>query len=143
VARFSVIVDVHLFLVREGAVCLLRRHNTGYEDGKYHVPAGHMDGGEPVIAALQREAREEIGITIDAEDVKLVHVMHNRSNTERIGFFFEVERWSGSVQNNEPDKCSEVTWRPLADLPPEMVPYARHALDCYRRGEALSLFGWE
>jgi 8-oxo-dGTP pyrophosphatase MutT (NUDIX family) len=55
--RFTMPCAVHLFLVRDDHVLLLRRHNTGHEDGKYSVVAGHLDGGEEVRTAAVREAR--------------------------------------------------------------------------------------
>ena len=39
--RFKLIPSVHLFLVQGQNILLLRRFNTGYEDGKYSVIAGH------------------------------------------------------------------------------------------------------
>src|SRR4051812_27606999 len=61
---FKMVVAVHLFLLRDDQVLLLRRQNTGYEDGNYSVIAGHVEGGEEIKAAMIREAREEAGITL-------------------------------------------------------------------------------
>ena len=84
---FRVVAAVHLFLIRDGQVLLLRRYNTGYEDGWYSVIAGHLDGGEEVTAAMRREAREEAGIEIAPEDLRVVGVMHRKATEERIDFF--------------------------------------------------------
>ena len=52
-ARFPA--TVHLFFFRENQILLLRRFNTGFRDGEYSVPAGHLDGGETVMQAGIRE----------------------------------------------------------------------------------------
>ena len=44
--RFRMVVAVHLFLLQNGNILLLRRFRTGYEDGNYSVIAGHLDGSE-------------------------------------------------------------------------------------------------
>ncbi len=48
-ARFPV--TVHLLFFRDDKILLIRRFKTGFRDGEYSVPAGHLDGGETVIAA--------------------------------------------------------------------------------------------
>ena len=50
---YKLVAAVHLFLIRDGKVLLLRRFNTGYEDGQYSVIAGHLDGDEEATAALR------------------------------------------------------------------------------------------
>lgn len=140
--RFTLIVDVHLFLLKKGAIFLLKRSNTGYMDGYYHVPAGHLDGSERLVDALIRESKEEIGIDINEEDVKLAHVMHNKSNNERIALFFEVKNWQGEIKNMEPEKHSEIKWFGLSRLPRKIVPYTRQAIKNYQKGIILSHFGW-
>ena len=59
-ARFPV--TVHLFFLRENQILLLRRFNTGFRDGEYSVPAGHLDGGETVMAAAIREGKRKLGL---------------------------------------------------------------------------------
>ena len=141
--HFMVPVAVHLFLVRDGRVLLLRRANTGYEDGNYSVPAGHLDGGEEVIAAATREAGEEIGITLAPSAVAVVGVMHRRSNDERIDFFVAASEWTGEIINAEPQKCDDLSWYPLDALPDNTIPYVRRALANYRRGVWFESYGWE
>jgi ADP-ribose pyrophosphatase YjhB (NUDIX family) len=77
--RFKVGPAVHLVLIEEDKVLLAKRANTGYEDGKWSVPAGHLDGGESVREATVREAAEEIDIAIEVDDVRFGHVMHRRT----------------------------------------------------------------
>ena len=140
--RFTMPVAVHLFLVRGGRVLLLRRHNTGYEDGRYSVIAGHLDGGEEVIQAVLREAREEASIVLDPNDIAVVGVMHRRSNDERIDFFVAASRWSGEIVNAEPHKCDDLSWHPLDHLPDNVIPYVRRALENYRAGRWFDSYGW-
>lgn len=141
--RFKLVSTVHLFLIHDGRILLLRRFNTGYEDGKYSVVAGHLEGNEEIIAAMIREAHEEVGITLSRTDLEVVGVMHRKSDDERIDFFLAASSWSGKIRNAEPNKCDHLDWFNLTALPPNMVPYVRRALDNYRDGRWFDSFGWE
>jgi 8-oxo-dGTP diphosphatase len=142
IGRFKLPSAVHLFLIRDGQVLLLRRFNTGYEDGKYSVVAGHLNGDEEVKAAMIREAREEVGIEISSQDLQVVGVMHRKSNDERIDFFLATTSWSGQITNREPDKCDRLAWFAMDTLPENVIPYVRRALDNYRWGIWFDSFGW-
>lgn len=143
VERFKVISAVHLFLFRDQQVLLLRRFNTGYEDGNYSVPAGHLDGGERVKSAAIREAKEECGINISTDDLDIVGVMHRRSIDERIDFFLVANKWDGEIINAEPHKCDDLSWYCIDDLPKNIIPYVQFALDGYREGgKCIMEFGW-
>jgi 8-oxo-dGTP diphosphatase len=140
--RFKALVAVHLFLLRRGQILLARRYNTGFEDGSYSVIAGHLDGAEPVTRAMAREANEEAGITIREEDLRLIHVMHRKSRDEWIDLFFTTASWEGEPAIKEADKCDDLRWFPLSDLPENMVPYVRSGLERVQEGAAFSQFGW-
>ncbi|WP_245899624.1 NUDIX hydrolase [Nonomuraea indica] len=124
--------------VRE--VLLGRRAGTGYGDGLWHLPSGHLEAGESVIEAAVREAREETGVVLDPADLTFVHVMHRAP--ERVGLFFAATRWRGEPYNAEPHKCSELGWWPLDKLPHDMVGYPDAALAHIRDGVPFALHEW-
>ncbi len=135
--------DVHLLLTdRQGRVLLGRRANTGYEDGAYHLPSGHLEASESMVAALVREAKEEIGLTISAEAVRFAHAMHNSSSGGRVAFFFLVQDWDGDPANMEPNKCDDLDWFYLDALPDRMIPYCREAMHHIAAERKFSLYGW-
>ena len=57
-------VSVNLVLKDKDSVCLMRRSNTGWNDGKYALMGGHVNDEENPIKAVIREAEEELGIYI-------------------------------------------------------------------------------
>ncbi len=136
-------VAVHLFFIRDQQILLLRRFNTGYEDGNYSVVAGHVEAGETVTQAALREAEEEVGVRIAPQDITVVQVMHRKSEDERVDFFVLIKQWAGDVTNHEPQKCDDLAWFPLDRLPINIIPYVKRALENYRHGILYSEFGWQ
>jgi 8-oxo-dGTP diphosphatase len=136
-------VTVHLFLFRGEQVLLLRRYQTGYMDGHYSVPAGHLDGNESVRKAGVREANEEIGVRIDPEKLIFAGVFHRHEGEERVDFFFHVRDWSGEPFNAEPEKCDHLCWTNRASLPMNTIPYVRRALENFKAGKMFEEFGWK
>jgi ADP-ribose pyrophosphatase YjhB (NUDIX family) len=140
--RFKLILSIYLILIKDGKVLLLRRVNTGYEDGKYGLPAGHADGNETARAATAREAKEEAGVLVNPEELKFAHCMHRLQEDERVDFFFTADSWQGEPKNREPEKCDDLSWFPLDDLPPNTIPYIKKALESHLRGIYYSEW-WE
>ena len=142
VVRFKLIAEVHLVLVRQHQVLMLRRFNTGYEDGNYSLVAGHVDGAETCTSAMAREAAEEAGLNIAPSELAHVHTMHRNSDNERMSLFFKATSWSGGLQNREPHKCDDLAWFPVGRLPDNTIPYIRAALRHIFDGINYSEFGW-
>jgi 8-oxo-dGTP diphosphatase len=140
--RFKFTPAVFLYLEKDSKVLLLRRFNTGYRDGQYSMVAGHHDGNEPLARAMVREAREEVGIVINEEDLKLVHVMHRMENgDERVDFYFTTDSWRGEITNLEQNKCDELTWYSINNLPEAIIPYVRQAIVHITAGNNYSTDG--
>ncbi|MET9285990.1 NUDIX hydrolase [Nocardia beijingensis] len=140
--RHKITGDVHLLLRRGNEVLFGQRQNTGFEDGAWHLPSGHLEAGESVIDALIREAEEEIGVAIAPADVQFSHVMHNSSSGGRMAFFFTVRSWEGEPTNLEPDKCSALEWYAADALPDHMIGYCSTAMQHIAKATPFSIYGW-
>ncbi|HAR87090.1 MAG: NUDIX domain-containing protein [Clostridium sulfidigenes] len=117
-------------------ILLHRRKNTGYQDGKWDIAAsGHVDEGETAKMAVVRECAEELGIDVKIKDLSFVHLSHRVSNTggrTYYDIYFVVNKYHGIPKVIEPDKCSELRWFKIDDLPNEIIDIRKIALDNYR-----------
>ena len=128
--RHKIIPASYFVLIKNNKILLQRRFNTGYEDGKYSIVAGHVDKGETFTEAIIREVKEEAGIILQAEDLSVVHVMNrNIQDDERIDVFFIAEKWTGNIENKEPNKCDDLSWFDLDDMPDNVIPYIKEAIN--------------
>ncbi len=149
--RFVVVPASYVFLLRDGVtgpeVLLQLRQNTGYMDDHWAAAAaGHVEKGETAYDAARREALEEIAVT--DLDLTFVSAMQRTRGgepiDERIDFFFTARSWSGEPRIVEPQKCAELRWCALDDLPDPVVPHERSVLEALRAGTttAYSTFGF-
>lgn len=136
-------ISVQLILENEDKILLMKRKNTGYEDGKYSLPGGHVEPNEEIRKALVREAQEEIGIHIDVQDVEFYKVMNRKVNTEQeyVDFIFKANHWTGNVTNEEKDKCEEIIWVNKEEIPENTLNFIPQIL---KNNESNYLpFNWE
>ena len=144
--RYKVKFAVYLFLRRNDELLLLKRQNTGYMDGKYALPSGHVEQGEPAELATVREAKEEAGVDVDPNDLRLVYVTHRLSDDsvdDYVDLYFETDKWTGEPTNAEPHRSSEILWTPINALPDEMMPYVKRVFEAYTIGGNYSSMGRE
>ncbi|MBK7821321.1 MAG: NUDIX domain-containing protein [Tessaracoccus sp.] len=143
--RYSLIPASYVYLVRDGAVLLQLRQNTGYMDGYWAAgAAGHVEVGETSADAAARELREELGLSVDLDDLLPSSVMHRTDGSDtpreqRVEWFFSCSTWGGEPAILEPRKCAELRWFPLDDLPEKVPDYERVALDWLRDGVGIGL----
>jgi len=143
--RFRSAVAVHALLIKNRQVLFSKRANTGYEDGKWSLPAGHVDPGESAVKALLREVFEELGVHVHRRDIQFEHILHKCGpvdREERIDLFFTCSKWEGEIRNCEPDKCDALQWYDLDSPPVGTISYIAHTLEEIRAGRKFSEFGW-
>lgn len=141
--QFKAYVAAYLVLIQNDQILLLRRFNTGYQDGKYSLVAGHLDGGEKIEECIMREAKEEAGIDLFPEDLQVKHIMHRKaSDREYMDVYLAATRWDGEIQNKEPHKCDDLSWFPLTDLPGNLIAEVGFALEKIKQDIFFSEVGW-
>ena len=141
--QFRIYIAAYLMLIKDGQVLLLRRANTGYQDGNYSLVAGHLDGAETAKQSIIREAEEEAGIKLKPADLEVVHVMHRyRTDREYIDIYLKTNAWEGEPTNMEPEKCDELKWYALGNLPDNIIPEVKFALENMKKNIFYGEIGW-
>ncbi|HLN77947.1 MAG TPA: NUDIX domain-containing protein [Nocardioidaceae bacterium] len=141
--RFVVVPASYVLFLREvepgrREVLLQLREGTGYMDDHWATAAaGHVERGESVFEAAAREASEELGVT-DLE-LRPLCAMHRTGATgdpidERVDYFLLAVAWSGKPRIIEPDKCADLRWFGLDELPTPVVPHELQVIEALRDG---------
>ena len=102
-------------VIRGNTVLLVRRSPSArFWPDVWDLFGGHVDEGESLKEALQREAREELGIEVralrwlgqiyDPVEPAVVHV-------------YAISSWEGEPVNAAPDEHTEVRWFSADELP--------------------------
>jgi 8-oxo-dGTP pyrophosphatase MutT (NUDIX family) len=114
--------SVNVFVINGTKVLLGRRVNTGWMDGNLCPPGGHVEKGETPIIAAVREIEEELGVAVKPEDLEFMCVAaRNTSPTEYVAYEFIIRDKNYQFKNTEPEKCSELVWVDLDNLPVDVI----------------------
>lgn len=127
-------------------VLLQRRQNTGFMDGFWDLScSGHVEYGESMTQAAAREAKEELGVTVSPDKLNFFVLVHKREKERDLTYYnayFVCTEFSGEPFIAEPEKCSELKWFELDNLPDDLINDRKQAVKAYLNGKSYIEFGW-
>jgi 8-oxo-dGTP diphosphatase len=135
-------------LKKDGKCPFVFRTKTDWMNEHYGLPAGKVEKEESCVEAAVREAKEEAGVEIRAENLKYMITVHRFEGAEDhapewIDVYFETEKWKGEPFNAEPDKHGHLEWFEMTSLPESTVPSQKFAIEEFTKGKTYSEYGWD
>ena len=141
ISTYNAILVATVTAIKDDKILLIKRKNTGFMDGYYATPGGHVDPEETILRAAVREFKEETNLDIQEADLELFHVLQDENTAPKnyISFRFIVRKWSGKLKLNEPSKSEEIAFFDIQKLPEMLSPYVKRDLEVIKnRGITLS-----
>ncbi len=129
--RHKMAVAVYAIIIRNNKILLSLRKNTGFRDGYYSLVAGHVEAEETIDEAMVRELKEETNIEVELESLELATVMCRLGKGEDddyMDFFFLINDYKGEIKNNEEEKCGELGFFDLDNMPSNTIDYVVKAI---------------
>lgn len=142
--RHKIVAAVYAIIIKNGKILLSLRENTGFMDGWYSLVAGHVEADETVDEAMLREAKEEANIVV--KSMKLGTVMFRKGIDGRddyMDFFFIIDDYEGDIINKEPQKCGELKFFNITNMPNNVLNYVSKAVDNALKGIPYDNFIFE
>lgn len=136
----------YVVLKKNGKVAFVLRENTKWMNGHYGLPSGKVEKNEPYLLAAVREALEEVGAKINPKHLKHVLTVHRYEPSsfasDWVDTFFEASEWEGEPYNAEPHMHSKLDWLDPKNLPKNVIPSVKFALEQIEAGNSYAEYGW-
>lgn len=118
-------IGVGVMVLKERKVLLGQRHpdpqKAGSDlkgEGSWTMPGGKVDFGETLIEAAIRETKEETGISLNKEDLKLISLTDDiKDNVHFITAGFLCANCNQEPKIMEPDEITKWQWFDINNLP--------------------------
>ena len=127
-----VLVSAMALIDADGRVLLAQRPEGKAMAGMWEFPGGKLEPNETPEAAIHRELKEELGITLCANCfVPVTFVSHRYDTFHMLMFLYAARRWEGIPAPMEGQKLTWKLPREMLQLPmpPADVPLVASLID--------------
>jgi ADP-ribose pyrophosphatase YjhB (NUDIX family) len=130
-----------LIFNKKGEVLLMKRSKNSKNQALWwSQPGGAVDFNEKAITATKREIKEELGIEIDiwAEVAHIDHILKKEGqHWLAIPFLARIKK--GVPKIMEVEKCDEIGWFSLRNLPKKLTQTTMGTIKSYQEKKYIKL----
>lgn len=126
-----------LIVNNQHQVLLLKRSNkcSWGNHGERSRPGWGVDFGETFQEAMIREVKEEVWIDVELfGDVEALNDIREENGIKKhrvtFGLFAKITNWKPQIM--EPEKCDELKWFDLDNLPENIAHYTMSWIELYK-----------
>ena len=126
-------IAVGAIVIRDNKVLLIKRGQPPGE-GLWSIPGGSVELGETLQEAVEREVREETGVTVRAGNPVYTFDLIDRDDSGRIRFHYVIVDLAADYVSGRPrpdDDASEARWVTSEEL--YMLPTSQTTKDILRQ----------
>lgn len=128
-------VSLNFIITNDNDDILLGRRINRYGHGTYALPGGKLKCNETFEDCTKRELKEEVGITVADEDIKIINIMTTITTKHIVQIGVLIKKYSGTPTNMEPHKCDELGFFPKNNLPQPLFIGNKANIDLYLQGK--------
>lgn len=134
---------INLVVCKDNKVLLMRRYNTGWNDGMYALMGGHVENNENIFDTAIREAQEELGIKVNPEN--LIPLMSMQVSPDHVYFYFKCNKFENEPKIMEPDQCDDLKYFDIHELPENLIDADKKALEeiFNNKNTTFTTYGWK
>lgn len=113
-------------VIHNNKVLLIKNKKRGY----YEAPGGKVENKETAEKAIIREVEEETNIKISVVKNIEEYKFHDpKTDTHWTSYGFLAKYTSGTISNSEPEKMETVDWFSITELPQNINPNTKKAIE--------------
>jgi 8-oxo-dGTP diphosphatase len=115
-------IGINQIILNEKNEILLGCRKQKYGEGTYCLPGGKLRVGETFEQCVVREVKEETGLIVKESDIEVINISNYSKERHFIQVGVLVEKYEGIPKICEPDKCSDLRFFDLNNLPDLFEP---------------------
>ncbi len=139
--RHKIVTAVYAIIIKDNKILLSLRNNSGFMDNWYSLVAGHVEANETIDEAMKRELNEEANIIVKSLNLATVMCrLGKEGRDDYLDFFFIINDYKGEIKNNEPEKCGDLRFFNINDMPINTIDYVTKAINNVLIGKTYDNF---